>query len=153
MIPLAVSRPNVMVIRTFSKVYALAGLRVGYAITAASSIHEFRRVQLPFSVTTVAEAAAVEALRHQDRVSARVAANRTAIEALTTYLRERGFTVPDSQANFVYADLGTRIGDPVEGLLRRGLIVRPVPPDGWVRITAGTPDQNDRLMAAIDELL
>ncbi|HUG74499.1 MAG TPA: histidinol-phosphate transaminase [Acidimicrobiia bacterium] len=153
MIPLAASRPNVMVIRTFSKVYALAGLRVGYAVTAASSIHEFRRVQLPFSVTNVAEAAAVEALRHQDRVSARVAANRDAIQGLTAFLRERGFTVPDSQANFVYTDLGTRIGDPVEGLLRRGLIVRPVPPDGWVRITAGTSDQNDRLMAAIEELL
>lgn len=152
MIPLAVSRPNVMVIRTFSKVYALAGLRVGYAVTAASSIHEFRRVQLPFSVTGVAEAAAVEALRHQDRVSARVAANRAAIDGLTAFLRERGFTVPDSQANFVYTDLGARLPGAVEGLLRMGLIVRPVLPEGWVRITAGTPEQNDRLMQAIDDL-
>jgi histidinol-phosphate aminotransferase len=153
MVPLAASRDNVMVTRTFSKVYGLAGLRIGYAVTSPINIAEFRRVQLPFSVSRLAEVAAVEALRHQDRVAARVRANRAEIDRLTAYLVERGLDVAESQANFVYAGFGDGAGEVVEGLLRRGLIVRPVAPDGYLRITSGTADQNDLLMGALDDLL
>lgn len=153
MIPLAVSRPNVMVTRTFSKVYGLAGLRVGYAVTAPESIDAFRRVQLPFSVTSLAEVAAVEALRHQDRVAERVADNRAGIETLTAALRDRGLEVADSQANFVYTDLGAASDKIVDALLHRGVIVRPVLPDGFVRITTGLPVENERLLDALDDIL
>lgn len=153
MVPLAARLPNVMVTRTFSKIYGLAGLRIGYAVTAAASIAEFRRVQLPFSVSRLAEVAAVEALAHQDRVAQRAAANAAEVARISDHLRARGVEVADSQTNFVYAGFGGPPDDLVEGLLRRGLIVRPVLPEGFLRITAGTPPENDRLLEAVDDLL
>jgi len=153
MLPLAATRDNVMVTRTFSKVYSLAGLRVGYAVTAPGSIAEFRRIQLPFTVNTLGEAAAVEALRHQDRVRERVARNTAAVAFLTASLREAGIPVADSQANFVYAGFGERSGAVTEGLLRAGYIVRPALPAGWLRITAGSPEENEGLVEALMRLL
>lgn len=153
MIPLAATRANVMVTRTFSKAYSLAGVRVGYAVAAPESIAAFRRIQLPFSVNSLGDAAAVEALRHQDRVRERVARNATEVARLTTALRELGMPVADSQANFVYAGFGTRSGALTEGLLRSGYIVRPVLPEGWLRITAGTPEENEGFLAALWSLL
>jgi len=152
MLPLAATRPNVMVTRTFSKVYSLAGMRVGYAVTDPASIAEFRRIQLPFSVNTLAEVAAVEALKHQDRVAERVRHNTAAIGVLTAGLRDRGIDVADSQTNFVYADF-TRYGADVgTEFMRRGVIVRPVLPPGWLRVTAGTPAENERFLTAVDEI-
>jgi histidinol-phosphate aminotransferase len=153
MLPLAASRDNVMVTRTFSKAYGLAGLRIGYAITAPESISEFRRIQLPFTVNNLAEVAAVEALRHQDRVAERVARNTAAINHLTTELRSLGIEVTETQANFLYTGFGDRGPAITTGLLLRGYIVRPVPPDGWLRITAGAPEENEGLIAALRELL
>lgn len=153
MLPLAATRDNVMVTRTFSKVYALAGLRVGYAVTAPESIAAFRRIQLPFSVNALGEAAAIEALRHQDRVRQRVASNAAGIARLTTALRAAGVAVADSQANFVYAGFGARAAELTEGLLRVGYIVRPVPPQGWLRITAGTENEIEGFLEALGRLL
>ena len=129
MLPLAATRPNVMVTRTFSKAYGLAGLRVGYAVTDPASVSQFRRIQLPFSVTRLAEAAAVAALHFQDRVAQQVAAAVAEVARLSDYLAGRGVEVARSQTNFVYAGFGpTAAADVVEGLLRHGLIVRPVAP-------------------------
>jgi len=153
MLPLAATRDNVMVTRTFSKVYGLAGLRVGYAVTAPDSIAAFRRIQLPFSVNALGEAAAIEALRHQDRVRERVARNAAGVARLTAALRAAGVEVADSQANFVYAGFGERAPDLTEGLLRVGYIVRPVPPMGWLRITAGTQEEIEGFLAALGALL
>ncbi|OFW67623.1 MAG: histidinol-phosphate transaminase [Actinobacteria bacterium RBG_16_68_21] len=152
MLPMAAVRPNVMVTRTFSKVYGLAGLRVGYAVTDPSSIAEFRRLQLPFSVNALGEVAAAEALQHQDRVAARVRSNTEAVAMLTVGLAERAIPVADSQANFVYADFRTHGPNVAEELMRRGVIVRPVLPDGWLRITAGTPAENQRFLNAVDAI-
>jgi histidinol-phosphate aminotransferase len=152
MVPLAATRDNVMVTRTFSKVYGLAGLRIGYAVTLPESIEHFRRIQLPFTVNTLGEIAAVEALRHQDRVKQRVARNTEAIRFLTSSLRSRGFEVADSQTNFVYADFGDGAPRITAGLLERGLIIRPVIPEGWLRITAGSPEENEHLVEALDEI-
>ena len=151
MLPLAAERDNVLVTRTFSKIYSLAGLRVGYAVTAPESIAQFRRIQLPFSVSSLAEVAAVEALRHQDRVAERREANRAGIAFLTSGLRDRGSEVVESQTNFVYASFedATRVN---EGLLKRGVVVRPVLPDGWLRINTGTRVEMERLFAALDEI-
>lgn len=150
MVSLAASRDNVLVTRTFSKIYALAGLRVGYAVTSPANIAHLRRIQLPFSVSSLGQAAAVEALRHQDRVARRRAANRTAIESLTSGLRDRGVTVAESQTNFVYSAFGNRADEINEGLLTRGVIVRPVLPPGWLRINTGTPDELERFFTALD---
>jgi histidinol-phosphate aminotransferase len=150
MIPLAAERDNVMVTRTFSKVYGLAGLRVGYGITHPDSIEHFRRIQLPFTVNTLGEIAAVEALEHQDRVEERVGRNVQAVGFLTESLRSRGLEVADSQTNFVYADFGEKGRFIADALLERGVIVRPVIPEGWLRITAGTAEQNERFVGALD---
>jgi histidinol-phosphate aminotransferase len=153
MLPLAVERDNVLVTRTFSKIYSLAGLRVGYAVTAPDNIAELRRIQLPFSVSNLAEVAAVEALRYPDRVAQRQHLNRQGVEFLTDGLRTRGFFVANSQTNFVYADFGDR-GDEINtGLLERGVIVRPVVPAGWLRINTGTTDDMERFFTALDEVV
>lgn len=160
MVPLAASRDNVMVTRTFSKAYGLAGLRVGYAITHPDSIEAFRRIQLPFTVNGLAEVAAVEALRHQDRVAERMARSAAGVRTLTAGLTALDIPVADSQTNFVYAGFGTaagwgpEVGDTiVTGLLRSGFIVRPVAPEGWLRITTGTTDENEGLLQAVAGLL
>lgn len=153
MLPLAASRDNVMVTRTFSKVYSLAGLRVGYAVTAPETINELRRIQLPFTVSTLAEVAAVEALKYQDRVQKCVVRNTAAITFLTDALRSRNIPVADSQTNFVYAGFGERSGAITEGLLKSGYIVRPVLPQGWLRITAGSAEENEGFVDALTRLL
>ena len=152
MLPLAVELDNVMVTRTFSKVYGLAGLRVGYGVTHPASIERFRRIQLPFTVNTLGEVAAVEALKHQDRVKERIADNAERVAFLATALRGRGLEVADSQTNFVYADFGDRARAITDALLERGIIVRPVIPEGWLRITAGRPEENERLVRALDRI-
>ncbi|MCH7585722.1 MAG: histidinol-phosphate transaminase [Acidobacteria bacterium] len=151
MLPLAVERSNVLVTRTFSKVYSLAGLRVGYAVTAPQNIAQLRRIQLPFSVSNLAEVAAVEALKHQDRVAERHHANRAGIAYLTSGLRHRRSEVADSQTNFVYASFEDAAAVN-EGLLQRGVIVRPVTPDGWLRINTGTHAEMERFFLALDEV-
>jgi histidinol-phosphate aminotransferase len=152
MLPLAAERDNVLVTRTFSKAYSLAGLRVGYGVTSPENIHELRRIQLPFSVTTLAEAGAVEALRHQDRVADMRDSARAGIRFLTEGLRERGYAVAESQTNFVYADFGERAGEINGGLLARGVIVRPVFPPSFLRINTGTQDEMERFFSALDEV-
>jgi len=151
LVPLAAERPNVVVTRTFSKIYALAGLRVGYAVAAPECIARFRRIQLPFSVSSPAQAAATEALRHQDRVAQRRRANRAAVDDLSAGMRDRGITVADSQTNFVYADLGDRSVE--ERFLSEGVIVRPVVPEGWFRINTGTGAEMERFFAALDAIV
>ena len=152
MVPLAAERDNVLVTRTFSKIYSLAGLRVGYAVTAPGNIAELRRIQLPFSVSNLAEVAAVEALQHQDRVAERRETNRAGIDSLTAGLRDRGIEVADSQTNFIYARFDDA-GSVNDGLLQRGVIVRPVAPDGWLRINTGTQPEMERFFTALDEIL
>ncbi len=152
MLPLAVDQDNVLVTRTFSKIYSLAGLRVGYAVTAPRNIAELRRIQLPFSVTTLAEVAAIEALRHPDRIAQRCALNTAGIRHLTTRLRGLGIEVAESQTNFVYADFGERAAATNDGLLEHGVIVRPVQPDGWLRINTGTPAEMERFFGALEAM-
>lgn len=153
MLPLAATRPNVLVTRTFSKIYSLAGLRVGYAVTAAETIPELRRIQLPFSVNTLGELAATEALKHPERVAERRTANAEAVSGLTQALRDRGLEVADSQTNFLYVGLGTRAPNVTQRLLEHGVIVRPAAPPGWLRITVGTDRENEMLLDALDSLM
>jgi histidinol-phosphate aminotransferase len=149
--------PNVVLLRTFSKVYGLCGLRAGYAIGSEGFRLAVDRVRQPFSVNAVAQAAAAEALRHVDEVERRV--ERTAIERLhvESGLEELGLETTDSQANFSWVALGDHDEDEVmRGLGERGVIVRAgraLGQEGFVRVTYGTRHENDRFLAALGETL
>src|SRR2546423_760148 len=124
-LPLLDRHPNLVLLRTFSKVYGLCGLRVGYALCAEDFRLGVDRVRQPFSVNALAQAAATEALAHQDEVASRV--ERTAIERLHVEeeLGERGLETSDGEANFSWVSLGERDEDAVmRGLAERGVIVR-----------------------------
>ncbi|MGF2952157.1 histidinol-phosphate transaminase [Mycobacterium sp. THU-M116] len=142
---LARSRSNVVVLRTFSKAYGLAGLRVGYAVGRPELITALDQVFVPFSVTSVSQAAAIAALDAADELLARtdaVVAERTRVG---TGLRDAGFTVAPSQANFAWLPLGSRTRDFVQQAAAARVVVRPFAPDG-VRITIGAPEENDALL-------
>ena len=149
--------PNLVLLRTFSKVYGLCGLRAGYALGSEDFRLAVDRVRQPFSVNALAQAAAVEALSHQDEVERRV--ERTAVERLhvETALAERGLETTDSEANFSWVSLGDRDeAEVVRGLAERGVIVREgaaLGQAGWLRVTYGTRTENDRFLSALDEVL
>jgi histidinol-phosphate aminotransferase len=146
---------NVVLLRTFSKVYGLCGLRVGYALCPPGFRDAVDRIRQPFSVNTLAQVAATEALRHQDEVARRV--ERTAVERLhiESELEARGLAVAPSQANFSW--VGVEDEDAVmAGLESQGVIVRSggaLGDPGHLRVTYGTREENDRFLAALDDVL
>ena len=146
-----------MLLRTFSKVYGLCGLRAGYALGSEEFRLAVDRVRQPFSVNALAQAAAAEAIRHQDEVERRV--ERTIVERVhvESELGDRGLHTTESQANFTWVDLGDR-DEPavVAGLAERGVIVRAgaaLGRAGRLRVTFGTRHENDRFLAALDGVL
>ncbi len=153
--------PNLVLLRTFSKVYGLAGLRCGYALGSARFRAAVDAVRQPFSVNLLAQAAASEALRHGDDVADRVERTIVARVEVESALTELGFTVPESHTNFTWLPL--RIGDReydeaaiVEGLGRAGVIVRPGTPlggPGHIRVSFGTEAENLRFLAALGDLV
>jgi histidinol-phosphate aminotransferase len=145
-------RPNVAVLRTFSKAWGLAGLRVGYLVAEDPAVADaVRRTHVPFSVSTLAQAAAVAALASADEVRRRCAAVVAERERLTVALRERGVDVADSQANFVWLPLGERTAEVAAALEARAVITRPFAGEG-VRVTVGTPEEDDVFLAALDDV-
>jgi histidinol-phosphate aminotransferase len=149
--------PNLVLLRTFSKVYGLCGLRAGYALCPEPFRLAVDRVRQPFSVNALAQAAAVEALNHQDEVERRVEQNVIERVHLESELRQRGLETTDSQANFSWVSLGERDEDEVvDGLAQQGVIVRAgsaLGERGWLRVTYGSRAENDRFLAALDSLL
>lgn len=147
-LPLLQRHPNLVVLRTFSKAYRLAGLRVGYAITAPEIATALRKVCAPFSVSSLAQAAAMAAL---DAAGELLAACKEAVAErvrVREALLEAGYTVPQTQANFVWVSLGERTADfAAHCLADRNVIVRPFHPDG-VRVTVTTAEEDDRFLAA-----
>jgi histidinol-phosphate aminotransferase len=149
--------PNLVLLRTFSKVYGLCGLRVGYALGSEEFRLAVDRVRQPFSVNALAQAAAVEALNHVDELERRV--EQTAVERLhvESELERRGLGTTDSQANFSWVALGKRDEEElIAGLSQRGVIVRAgraLGQGGWMRVTYGSRAENDRFLAALDEVL
>jgi histidinol-phosphate aminotransferase len=137
------AHPNVVVLRTFSKAYGLAALRVGYAIGHPRVLDAARSTAIPLSVTAHAEAAALASLDHEDELSARVAEIVTRRDALAAALREAGWDVPDAQGNFVWlpAEDSAALAAAFEG---KGIIVRPFP-EG-VRISVGEHESVARVV-------
>lgn len=139
-------RPNVAVLRTFSKAYGLAGLRVGYCVAPPGIAAHVRRTQVPFSVSALAQRAAVVALGESAEVARRAALTVAERDRVTGRLRELGHDVPDSQANFVWLPLGADSGDFALHCADGKVMVRPFPGEG-VRVTIGLPEENDALLA------
>jgi histidinol-phosphate aminotransferase len=137
--------PNIVVLRTFSKAYGLAGLRVGYAVGEPDLITALGKAYVPFSVTSISQAAAIASLDAGEELLARtdaVVAERIRVSA---GLRDAGYTLPPSQANFVWLPLPRRTADFVESAANARIIVRPYGTDG-VRVTVGAPHENDAFL-------
>jgi histidinol-phosphate aminotransferase len=133
------AHPNLVVTRTMSKAFALAGARVGYLAAAPEICDALRVVRLPYHLSAVTQAVARAALRHADELLGAVDRLRRERDQTVTWLRAQGFTVADSDANFV---LFGRFADRHavwQSLLDRGVLIRETGPDGWLRVSIGTP--------------
>jgi histidinol-phosphate aminotransferase len=145
--------PNLIVSRTMSKAFALAGARLGYLAASAEITDALRVVRLPYHLSAVTQAVARVALRHADELLARVDDLRAERDATVGWLREQGLEVADSDANFC---LFGRFPDRHAvwlGLLDRGVLIRETGPDGWLRVSVGTPDEMAAFKAALLEVL
>lgn len=148
--------PNLLVSRTFSKAYGLAGLRVGYLVGDAEIINDINRIREPFNVNTLAQVAAIAALQDQDFVAESVALNHENMQWFTQELRNRGLEYIPSAGNFVTAAFGEQALEINQALLARGVIVRPLVGYGmanWLRISIGTHSELDHCLTALDEVL
>jgi len=148
---------NLVILRTFSKCYGLSGLRVGYALCSPKFRAAVDAVRQPFAVNAIAQAAATEALRHQDDVADRVEHNIVERVWIEEELSALGLEAPDSQANFSWISLADRDESKVfQGLAERGVIVRagmPLGGPGHIRVTYGTRAENERFISALSEVL
>jgi len=149
--------PNLVVLRTFSKCYGLAGLRVGYAIGAPSFRAAVDAVRQPFSVNALAQAAGAEAILHQDDVLRRVESTVAERLRVEEALRAIGLRTAETQANFSWIDLGAaEEAEVVAGLAEREIAVRPGTPLGdprHIRVSYGTEAENDRFLRGLSEIL
>ena len=159
-IDLLARHPNLVLLRTFSKVHGLCGLRVGYALCGSDEfVTAVNQVRQPFFCNAAAQAAAIEALKHSDEVNARVERTIVARLEMEDGLADLGITAAESQANFCWFDLpggADTEADTVGGLAKRGVLVRAggaLGRPGALRVTYGTPAQNTRFVAALRELL
>lgn len=151
MLALLARYPNIVLCRTFSKAYGLAGLRVGYAIAHPVLAEAVRRTCAPFSVSIVAQAAAIASLAAADELTERVAALVAERERVIAALGAQGWQLPQTQANFVWFPLGERTGEFVRACEAQALAVRPFAGEG-VRVTIGEVEANDRLIALAGRL-
>jgi histidinol-phosphate aminotransferase len=145
-------RPNIVVMRTFSKAWGLAGLRIGYLIGTAAVADAIRKVTTPFSSNVLAQSAALAALDAEKEMRRRaelIVAERERVQAAIQKLMPE---VPDTQSNFVWLPLRDRANEFAAACERQRVIVRPFQGDG-VRVTIGTPEENDAFLAAAEEAL
>ena len=136
---------NVVVLRTFSKAYGLAGLRIGYAIGHPDLVAALDQVYVPFTVSSLAQAAAIASLDAADELLARTDALVDERDRVSAGLRDAGFVLPPSQTNFVWLPLGPRTLNFVKQAADARLVVRPYGTDG-VRVSVGAPEENDALL-------
>jgi histidinol-phosphate aminotransferase len=144
-------RPRLVVSRTMSKAFAAAGTRLGYLAADPAVVDALLLVRLPYHLSAVTQAVARAAIAHRDEPLATVEVLRQDRDDLVAWLRGHGLTVADSDANFVlFGVFGDR--DAVwQGLLDRGVLIRNTGPKGWLRVTVGTPAENDAFKQALKE--
>jgi histidinol-phosphate aminotransferase len=147
---------NILTLRTFSKVYGLAGLRIGYGIGHPTLVAEMNKLRTPFNVTSVGQAAALAALDDTEHVCRSVETNRAERRRLFVELRKLGLSPVPSETNFLFIPVGPRAKSLCDQLLHEGVIVRPL---GWmgfpeaIRISVGNPAENTKLLAALARTL
>lgn len=150
------SHPNVVVTRTFSKIYGLAGVRVGYAVSRPEVADILNRVRQAFNVSSLAQAAARAALRDKEHVEKTRAMNTAGLRALADIADELGLAHPPSQGNFLLLDFGRPARPVYEALLQEGIIVRPVANydlPNHLRVTVGPPEHTSRIAAALRKVV
>ena len=148
--------PNLVITRTFSKVYGLAGLRIGFSVSSIEIADLLNRVRQPFNVNVVAQDAALAALLDPEHVSRSVESNQKQMEKLVQSCEKLGLPYIDSEANFLTVEFGAKAADVYQALLRKGVIVRPIENYGMpdhLRITIGRAGEMDRLIATLPEVL
>ncbi|MFH5822600.1 histidinol-phosphate transaminase [Georgenia sp. AZ-5] len=145
--------PHLAVSRTMSKAFGMAGLRLGYLAAARELIDYLRVVRLPYHLSAVTQAAALAALRHRAELMSQVASLRAERDALVDWLRGHGLRVAESDANFVLFGLFDDRHQVWNGLLERGVLIREVGPEGWLRVSVGTPQETAAFKAALEEVL
>jgi histidinol-phosphate aminotransferase len=144
----------VLILRTFSKVFGLAGLRIGYGIAPREVIETLYKVRMAFNTNSVAQAAALAAWDDREHVRRSVEGNREGLDQIYAGLKKRGVKFVPSYANFVLVELERTARPVTQALLRSGVIVRPA----WgcptcMRVSVGAREQNDRFLSALDQLL
>jgi histidinol-phosphate aminotransferase len=144
----------VLILRTFSKVFGLAGLRIGYGISTREVVETLYKVRMAFNTSSVAQVAALAAWDDHEHVDKSVQLNRAGLEVLYSGLKHRGLSYVPSFANFVLVELGRPAREVTQALLKQGVIVRPA----WgcptcMRVSVGTNDQNQRFLSALDKVL
>jgi histidinol-phosphate aminotransferase len=145
--------PGLVVTRTMSKAFAMAGARIGYLAGAPEVVEKLLLVRLPYHLSAVTQAVARAALALAAEPLATVAKLRTERDGLVAWLRQRGLSVADSDANFVlFGEFDSRRAI-WAGLLDRGVLVREVGPPRWLRVTVGTPEEMTAFKSALDEVL
>ncbi|ROS28237.1 histidinol-phosphate transaminase [Cellulomonas sp. PhB150] len=149
---LLAEHPHLAVSRTMSKAFGLAGARVGYLAAASELVDALRVVRLPYHLSGVTQAVARAALAHSAELMAQVGSLRDERDALVGWLRGRGLTVAESDANFVLFGLFDDRHAIWQGLLDRGVLIREVGPDGWLRVSVGTPQETAAFKDALVEV-
>jgi histidinol-phosphate aminotransferase len=145
--------PNLVVTRTMSKAFALAGARVGYLAASPEVCDALRVVRLPYHLSAVTQAVARAALRHADELLGAVDRLRAERDETVEWLRAEGFTVADSDANFVLFGTFPDRHAVWHGLLDRGVLIRETGPDGWLRVSVGTPAEMGAFREALTAVM
>lgn len=148
--------PNLIILRTFSKVHGLAGIRVGYAIAHPQVVKLMLKAREPFPVNRAAQAGALGALDDGDFIKATLQINREGREQFYREFERMKLRYVPSQANFVFVDIGRPVGRIFEAMLHKGVVVRPLGYMGFpngIRITVGTKTENERAIAALEKAL
>jgi histidinol-phosphate aminotransferase len=145
--------PNLVVSRTMSKAFALAGARLGYLAAAPEICDAIRVVRLPYHLSAVTQATALAALRHAPELLSRVDDLRVERDATVAWLRDQGLRVAESDANFALFGTFPDRHAVWRGLLDRGVLIREVGPDGWLRVSVGTPEEMATFKQALSEVM
>ncbi len=144
--------PRLIVTRTMSKAFAFAGVRVGYLVGRPLAVDFAQLVRLPYHLSSLTQAAARAALAHTPALLTQVEAIKAQRDRIVTALRDLGLTVPDSDANFVLFGQFRDEKAVWQSLLDKGVLVRDVGIPGWLRVTAGTPEETDAFLRAMGQL-
>ncbi|BCA55558.1 Histidinol-phosphate aminotransferase [Nitrospira sp. KM1] len=143
---------HVIVLRTFSKIYGLAGLRIGYGVTTPEITNYLNRIRPPFNANSLAQRAALAALNDDEHVSKSRVMNATGMEQMVTGLRALGLSPIPSEANFIYVDIGRDGRQVFNALLRQGVIIRHIEGQ-MIRVTVGQANENEAFLAALVRVL